>query len=136
MFGMGKKIYLSGATTDFDNPIGWHENLQEEYEDLEFINPYSINDVDVGTGEAYNHPERICEPARKEILDSDGMIVKWDSNTFLPGTVWEMTIASEIADIPIIMEDNSRDWIHIKYMCKGIYKDMDKCVKIMQMLLN
>lgn len=129
------KVYLSGKTTDFDNPIGWHEELQEKYSDHDFINPYSVNDVEVGSGEAYDSPEKIYEPAMEEIQTCDGMLVKWDSDIFLPGTVCEIKEAFD-NDIPIVVQDDGRDWIHIKYMANGIYEDIEKCVNILELLMQ
>ena len=77
------QIYLTGAVSDWDDPFQWHDELQESEEfDHDFVNPYTLNDFELGDDGIYDTPERVVEPALDAVEDSDGMLVRWDDEIY------------------------------------------------------
>jgi hypothetical protein len=129
------RIYLSGATTDWDNPIGWHKELREKY-DCEFVNPYEITELDdVDKEKAMKNTEKIVEPAWDWVEKSDGMLVKWCDDYQMPGCATEMKHAYE-HDIPIVIQKDEKEYIHTDYMADATFEDLDKCLRILRMLIK
>lgn len=128
------QIYLTGAVSDFDDPFAWHDELMESEEwEHDFINPYSLNDFELGDDEVYERPDEVVEPALDAVRESDGMLVHWDDDAFLVGTSVEMWAAYE-ADIPIVIwydgyRDNLSPWL--QYMSRANWEDKEKCLRVL-----
>lgn len=129
------QIYLTGAVSDWDDPFAWHDELAEddEFDEHEFINPYTLNDFDLGDDEIYERPNEVVEPALQAVRDSDGMLVRWDDDAFLVGTAMEMKEAYE-HDIPIVVwydgyRDNLSPWI--LYTTKGTWEEKDTALRVL-----
>jgi hypothetical protein len=129
------KIYLTGAVTDFDDPFKWHDEISEseKYSEHEFINPYTLNDFELGDDGIYEHPDRVVEPALDEVADADGMLVYWDDDVFLVGTSMEMKHAYENG-VPIVLwyegwKDNLSPWL--LHTTKGHFEKREKALKVL-----
>lgn len=127
------KIYLTGAVTDWDNPFEWHKSIQnnEEWSEHEFINPYELNEFDIGDDEIYDRPNEIVEPALDEVADCDGMLVNWDDDAFLVGSSMEMWNAYEHG-VPIVIwydgyRDNLSPWL--LHISDGDWPEKETCVR-------
>ncbi len=130
-----KQIYLTGAVSDWDDPFAWHDELKNSFKfrEHEFINPYTLNDFELGDDEIYDSPERVVEPALEAVRESDGMLVRWDDDAFLVGTAMEMKEAFD-ADIPIILwydgwRDNLSPWL--LHTSKGNFEDKEKALRVL-----
>lgn len=129
------QIYLTGAVSDWDDPFAWHDELagSDEWSDHEFVNPYTLNDFDLGDEDVYERPDEVVEPALEAVRDSDGMLVHWDDDAFLVGTAVEMWTAYQ-EDIPIVVwydgyRDNLSPWL--LYMIRGSWSEKEKCVRVL-----
>jgi len=129
------KIYLTGAVSDFDDPFQWHDELQdsEEWGDHQFVNPYTLNNFELGDKKVYQYPDEIVEPALDEVADSDGLLVHWDDDAFLVGTSIEMWTAYQ-KDVPIVIwydgyRDNLSPWL--LYMSRGNWSEKEKCLRVL-----
>lgn len=125
-------IYLTGAVSDWDDPFRWHDELSEEWPDYEFINPYTLNEFELGDDEIYEQPEAVVEPALDAVESSDGMLVRWDDDAFLVGTVMEMRHAY-VNDVPVAIwydgwRDNLSPWL--LYHSRGQFETRDKALKV------
>lgn len=126
------KVYLTGAVSDWDDPFAWHDQLVEDYPNHDFVNPYTLNDFELGDDAIYKYPEKVVEPALSAVESSDSMLVRWDDDAFLVGTSMEMKHAFE-HDVPIIIwydgwRDNLSPWLlHVQ---RGQWSDLDKCVEM------
>lgn len=129
------KIYLTGAVSDFDDPFKWHDELKdsEEWSDHEFVNPYTLNEFELGDEKVYQYPEKVVEPALSEVAESDGVLVHWDDDAFLVGSVIELWTAYQ-NDIPIVIwydgyRDNLSPWL--LYMSRGDWPEKEKCLRVL-----
>lgn len=129
------QIYLTGAVSNWDDPFAWHDELAEsdEWDDHKFVNPYTLNDFDLGDEAVYERPDEVVEPALEAVRDSDGMLVHWDDDAFLVGTAIEMWTAYQ-AGIPIVVwydghRDNLSPWL--LYMIRGNWEDKEKCMRVL-----
>ncbi len=129
------KIYLSGAVSNFDDPFEWHDELAEsgEWDDHEFVNPYTLNDFELGDEAVYEHPEEVVEPALEAVRESDGLLVHWDDDAFLVGTAIEMWTAYQ-EGIPIVVwydgyRDDLSPWI--LYMIRGDWEHKETCLRVL-----
>lgn len=129
------QIYLTGAVSDWDDPFAWHDELaeSEQWEDVEFVNPYTLNDFELGDDEVYERPEEVVEPALEAVRESDGMLVHWDDDAFLVGTAIEMWVAYQ-HDVPIVVwyngyRDNLSPWI--LYMTRGNWEHKETCLRVL-----
>lgn len=129
------EIYLTGAISSYDDPFEWHDSLaeSEQWEDVEFINPYTLNDFDIGDDEIYERPEEVVEPALDAAGSADGMLVHWDDDAFLVGTTMEMFWAW-MNDVPIIIwydgwKDNLSPWL--LHVSVSNWPDKEKCLRVL-----
>jgi len=129
------KIYLTGAVSDFDDPFAWHDELAEsdDYSEHTFVNPYTLNDFELGDDEVYERPHEVVEPALNAVQNSDGVLVHWDDDAFLVGTAIEMWTAYQ-NDVPIVIwydgyRDNLSPWL--LYMSRGNWPEKDKCLRVL-----
>lgn len=128
------KIYLSGAISSKDDPFAWHDEIvAEEWGDHEFINPYTLNEFEIGDDSIYEYPERVVEPALEEVRDCDGMFVHWDDDAFLIGTAMEIKEAYD-NNIPIVIwyngwRDNLSPWL--LHTMKAQFEDREKALKVL-----
>ena len=127
------QIYLTGAVSDWDDPFQWHDDLVDEWPDQEFINPYTLNDFDLGDEEVYERPNEVVEPALSAVESADGMLVHWDDDAFLVGSAMEMKHAFE-NDVPIVIwydgyRDNLSPWL--LHTSRGNFEDKDKALKVL-----
>lgn len=127
------KIYLTGAVSDWDDPFAWHDELQEEWPDHEFVNPYTLNDFELGDEEVYERPNEIVEPALEAVESCDGLIIRWDDDAFLAGTTMEMRHAYE-HDVPVVIwydgwRDNLSPWL--LYHSRGNFETLEKTTKVL-----
>lgn len=127
------QLYLTGAVSDWDDPFQWHDELVEEYPDHDFINPYTLNDFDLGDDEVYERPAEVVEPALEAVEESDGMLVRWDDDAFLVGSAMEMKHAFE-HDVPVVIwydgwRDNLSPWL--LHMSRGNFDSREKSLKVL-----
>ena len=127
------KIYLTGAVSDWDDPFAWHDELMDEWPDHEFINPYTLNDFELGDEEIYERPEEVVEPALQAVEESDGLLIRWDDDAFLVGSAMEMKHAHD-HDIPIVIwydgyRDNLSPWL--LHTSRSNHETLDTCMKVM-----
>lgn len=125
-------IYLTGAVSDWDDPFQWHDELVEEWPEHDFINPYTLNDFELGSDEVYERPNEVVEPALDAVEEADGMIVRWDDDAFLVGSAMEM-LWGWMHDVPIVIwydgwRDNLSPWL--LHTSRGNFEDLEKCVKV------
>lgn len=129
------QIYLTGAISSWDDPFKWHDSLKdsEKWSEHEFINPYTLNDFDIGDDEIYDHPDRVVEPALAEVRQSDGLLVHWDDDAMLVGSVIEAWTAWQ-NDIPVVIwydgyRDDLSPWL--LYLSVGNWKNKEQCVRLL-----
>lgn len=127
------QIYLTGAVSDWDDPFQWHDDLQDEWPEHEFVNPYTLNDFELGDEEVYERPNEVVEPALEAVEDADGMLVRWDDDAFLVGTAMELKHAYE-HDVPVTIwydgwRDNLSPWL--LYHTRGNFDGRDKALKVL-----
>ena len=126
-------IYLTGAVSDWDDPFQWHDELVEEYPDHEFINPYTLNDFDLGDDEVYERPAEVVEPALDAVASADGLLVRWDDDAFLVGSAMEIKHAFE-HDVPVVIwydgwRDNLSPWL--LHTSRGNFDSREKSLKVL-----
>jgi hypothetical protein len=129
-------IYLTGAiSTEGDNPFAWHEDIMndERYAEQEFINPYDLNDFDLGDAGIYERPSEVVEPSLAAIEDIDGMLVRWDDDAFLIGTTMEILYA-RMQDVPVVIwydgwKDNLSPWL--LYTTRARFDDRDRALEVL-----
>lgn len=126
-------IYLTGAVSDWDKPFKWHDELIEAWPDHEFVNPYTLNDFELGDEEIYERPQEVVEPALDAVEEVDGMIVRWDDDAFLVGSAMELKHAYE-HDIPVVIwydgyRDNLSPWL--LQTSRSNHETIEKCMKVM-----
>ncbi len=126
-------IYLTGAVSDWDDPFQWHDNLEDEWSDQDFVNPYTLNDFELGDEEVYERPNEVVEPALDAVEESDGLLVRWDDDAFLVGTAMEMKHAYE-HDVPVVIwydgwRDDLSPWL--QYHSRGDLEKRDKALKVL-----
>lgn len=126
-------IYLTGAVSDWDDPFQWHDELQEEWPDQEFVNPYTLNDFELGDEEVYERPHEVVEPALDAVESADGLLVRWDDDAFLVGTAMEMKHAFE-HDVPVVIwydgwRDNLSPWL--LHTSRGNFETKEKALKVL-----
>jgi len=127
------QLYLTGAVSDWDDPFQWHDELVEEYPDHEFINPYTLNDFDLGDDEVYERPAEVVEPALDAVESADGLLVRWDDDAFLVGSAMEMKHAFE-HDVPVVIwydgwRDNLSPWL--LHTSRGNFDTREKSLKVL-----
>lgn len=129
------QIYLTGAVSNWDDPFAWHDELEgsDEWDDHEFVNPYTLNDFEIGDDEVYERPNEVVEPALSAVKDSDGLLVHWDDDAFLVGTAIEMWVAHQ-NDVPIVVwhdgyKDNLSPWL--LYIIRGSWEDKETCLRVL-----
>jgi len=128
-------IYLTGAVSDWDDPFAWHDELKnsDKWDDHEFVNPYTINDFELGDDEVYERPDEVVEPALEAVRESEGLLVRWDDDAFLVGTAMEMKRAFD-HDIPIVIwydgwRDDLSPWL--LHTSKGNFESREKALKVL-----
>jgi len=129
-------LYLTGAiSSDRDDPFKWHDDLigDDMYTHIDFINPYTLNDFELGDADIYDRPHEIVNPALDAIESADGMLVRWDDDAFLVGTAMEMKHAFD-HDVPIVVwyegwRDNLSPWI--LHTTRGTFDDRHKAIRIL-----
>jgi hypothetical protein len=129
------QIYLTGAVSDWNDPFKWHDSLAEsdEWSDHDFVNPYTLNEFELGDDEIYEKPENVVQPALSAVRDSDGLLVYWDDDAFLVGTSMEMKEAFD-NDIPIVIwydgwKDNLSPWL--LHTSKAQFEEKEKALKVL-----
>jgi len=129
------QIYLTGAVSDFDDPFAWHDELKasDDWQDVTFVNPYTLNGFELGDDAIYEEPEKVVEPALDSVQESDGLLVYWDDDAFLVGTAMEMKEAFD-NDIPIVIwydgwKDNLSPWL--LHTTKGQFEQKEKALKVL-----
>ena len=129
-------IYLTGAiSTESDNPFAWHEDIMddERYAEQTFINPYDLNDFDLGDDGIYELPSEVVEPSLAAIEDIDGMLVRWNDDAFLIGTTMEILYA-RMQDVPVVIwydgwKDNLSPWL--LYTTRARFADRDRALEVL-----
>lgn len=127
------KIYLTGAVSDWDDPFEWHDELEEDWPDHDFVNPYTLNDFELGDDEVYERPNEVVEPALEAVEDCDAVMVRWDDDAFLVGTAMEIKHAFD-HDVPVaIWYDGWRDDLSpwLLHMSRGNFDGRDKTLKVL-----
>lgn len=129
------EIYLTGAVSDWDDPFEWQRNIEQEFTDYAFVNPYNLNDHELGDEVVYRRPQDVVEPALDKVQDVDGVLVRWDDNAELVGTAIEIREAWR-NDIPVVIwyvgnRDNVSPWL--RYHSRAVFRKRDKSVKTLIM---
>lgn len=132
------QIYLTGAVSDWDDPFAWHDELVEEYDEHEFVNPYTLNDFDLGDDEVYERPHEVVEPAEEAVEESDGILVRWDDDAFLVGSAMEIKHAHD-HDVPVVIwydgwRDNLSPWLLEK--SRGNFDSREKALKVLMAFVD
>ena len=127
------QLYLTGAVSDWDKPFAWHDELVEEYPDHEFVNPYELNDFDLGEEEVYDRPDEVVEPALAAVESADGLLVRWDDDAFLVGSAMEIKHAFD-HDVPVVLwydgwRDNLSPWL--LHTSRGNFDTREKALKVL-----
>jgi hypothetical protein len=127
------EIYVTGAVSDWDDPFQWHDELEEDWNDQEFVNPYTLNDFELGDEEVYERPNEVVEPALDAVESVDGLLVRWDDDAFLVGTAMEMKHAFE-HDVPVVIwydgwRENLSPWL--LYHSRGNFESRNKALKVL-----
>jgi len=129
------KIYLTGALSEWDEPFKWHDELDsaDRWSSHEFVNPYTLNPFELGDEEVYESPEKVVEPALKEVEDCDGLLVRWDDSAFLTGTVMEVMEAYRNG-VPAVIwyngyKDNVSPWL--QYHARASFGDKEKALQVL-----
>jgi hypothetical protein len=127
------EIYLTGVVSDWENPFQWHDELAEDWDDHEFVNPYDLNEFELGDEDIYDRPNEVVEPALSAVEDSDGVLVYWDDDVFLVGTAMEIKHAYEHG-VPVVLwydgyRDNLSPWL--LETSRGNFEDRDKALKVL-----
>lgn len=129
------QIYLSGALSEADDPFAWHDEIQnsDRWDEYTFVNPYTLNDFDLGDDTIYEKPEKVVEPALSELSESDGLFVRWDDNAFLIGTTMEIKHAWE-NNIPVVIwydgyMDNLSPWLD--HTTRGVFENREKALSVL-----
>lgn len=129
------QIYLTGAVSDWDDPFKWHDELKNSFKfrKHDFVNPYTLNDFELGDDAIYDRPEKVVNPALDAVRESDGLLVRWDDDVFLVGTSMEMKEAFD-HDIPIVLwydgwRDNLSPWL--LHTSKGSFEDKEKALRVL-----
>jgi hypothetical protein len=128
------QVYLTGAVSDFDDPFAWHDDISNDsrFEHHTFINPYTLNDFELGDDDVYERPHEVVEPALEAVSESDAMLVHWDDDAFLVGTAMEI-MQAYASDVPVVVwyqgwRDKLSPWI--LYHTRGTFEDLDTAVKV------
>lgn len=126
------QVYLTGAVSDWDDPFAWHDELIEAWPDHTFINPYDLNDFELGDEEIYERPHEVVEPALDAVEESDALLVRWDDDAFLVGSSMEIKHAND-HDIPVVIwydgwRDNLSPWL--LDMSRSNHESLDNCIKV------
>jgi len=129
------QIYLSGALSEADDPFEWHDEIQDSdrWDEYTFVNPYTLNDFDLGDDTIYEKPEKVVEPALSELSESDGLFVRWDDAAFHIGTTMEIKHAWE-NDIPVVIwydgyMDNLSPWLD--HTTRGVFSNRNKALSVL-----
>jgi hypothetical protein len=128
------QIYLTGAVSSFDDPFVWHDELAESDEyGHDFVNPYTLNDFELGDQGIYKRPEMVVNPALEAVEQSDGLLVHWDDDAFLVGSSMEIKHAYE-HDVPVVIwydgyRDNLSPWL--LEMSRGDFEDKEKALQVL-----
>lgn len=128
------QIYLTGAVSDWDDPFAWHDSLEDADEyDCDFVNPYTLNEFDLGDDQIYEQPDKVVAPALDAVADSDGLLVRWDDDAFLVGTSMEIKHAYE-HDVPVVIwydgwRDNLSPWLI--EMSRATFESKDKAINVL-----
>lgn len=132
------QIYLTGAVTDWNDPFEWHKSIREDWPDHEFINPYNLNDFELGDDEIYERPHEVVEPALEAVESADGLLVRWDDDAFLVGTSMEILWAW-YHGVPVVIwydgwRDNLSPWL--LHTSRGNFEERDKTLKVLLSLVE
>jgi hypothetical protein len=92
------QIYLAGPIRHSPDPVTWREEIEETYDDYDFLNP-----LDWG--------EYTDEVAPDEVVDKDLETLEWGADALLcrwenvatAGSPMEMIYASEVFNIPVVV---------------------------------
>lgn len=130
-----KEIYLTGAVSDFNDPFKWHREVEQEFTDHAFVNPYNLNDFELGDDEVYERPHEVVEPALEKVAGVDGMFVRWEEDANLVGTCMEIREAYQ-HDVPIVIWHLGRKsqlspWL--QYHTRASFKSREKALKVLLM---
>lgn len=130
-----KEIYLTGSVTNWDDPFKWHRKIEQDFSDHAFVNPYKLNDFEIGDDEVYDRPHEVVEPALEKIAEVDGMLVRWEDDADLVGTCMEVREAYR-HDIPVVVWHIGRSselspWL--QYHTRASFKSREKAMKVLLM---
>lgn len=133
-----QQIYVTGGVSDWDDPIGWHRDAEQLFPNQAFINPWTLNNFGADDDGIYDRPHEIVGPAVDKVPDADGMLVKWEDDQNLVGSVIEMWVACQ-NDIPVVIwydgwRDNLSPWL--LYMSRGNFETLEKSLRVLLMILG
>jgi hypothetical protein len=131
---MNKRIHVTGALGTSDDPFAWMDELNEAFDEHEFVNAFELNDAELGADEVWENPEMVIGPAKEHIRDdADGLLARWEDGTDIPGTDMEILYAFQY-DVPVVIwYDGYRDdlplWLH--HHSTGSWEDKEQCAKLL-----
>ena len=132
------RIYLSGSVSNWDEPFKWHESIARDWDEHDFINPYELNDFELGDDDVYDRPNEIVEPALESVESCDGLFIRWEDDVFLVGSTMEIKHAFENG-VPVVIwnksdRENLSPWI--LHTSRGSFADRDKALKVLLALAD
>lgn len=77
-------IYLAGPISDGENPFAWHEAIQSEHPEVNWVNPFELNDHE-SEHEARKHAETVIQEDLKAVRGADAMLLRRISGYNLSG---------------------------------------------------
>ncbi|MDK2830091.1 MAG: Nucleoside 2-deoxyribosyltransferase [Clostridium butyricum] len=130
-------IYLAGALTyyknknQFDRALEWREKIQSWCEDnsIQVFNPALTYLKEIN----HTYYYKLCVDQNRHFLDkADILVVNLDAIDYSPGTIWELTYASEKRKIPIIAIGKKKHWSpHIMYGISHLCKNEDEVIEVL-----
>lgn len=137
------EIYLTGAVSttpngnpDWDEPWAWQDDIKDECDDHDFIQPFFLTKYGFGDDEVFESPEKIVEPALDRLADADGMLIRYDAEVNMPGAHMEVRTAYQNGVPVVIWDITSTDrrvspWM--QYHTRYTHEDRDQAVACLLM---
>lgn len=129
-------LYLAGALTyyykkgQFDKATEWRNKIIEWCKDnnIKYFNP-----ADTYLNERnHTYYYKLCVDQNRHFLDrADILIVNLNGIDYSPGTMWELTYASEKRKIPIIAIGHKHWSPHVMYGISHLCKNEDDVIEVL-----
>jgi nucleoside 2-deoxyribosyltransferase len=93
-------IYLAGPISDGPNPFAWHEQIEERWPDITWINPFKSHTYP--RSEAHNHVQEIITEDLNLVRSSDAVLLRRVGGRNLAGASIECYEANRHG-IPVVI---------------------------------